>query len=64
MGRQENRARSASGDSARTATQRILSILTELPDEVVVLFVCAYPEPDDEITVTTCQRAVMVADSD
>jgi len=30
------------------------AILTELFNKIVVFLVCADPEPDDEIAITTC----------
>jgi hypothetical protein len=38
-------------------------ISAELFDKIVVFLVRADPEPHDEITATTCEGAVMVADS-
>jgi hypothetical protein len=34
-----------------------------LSDEIVVVFVCADPKPDDEIAVLLCNSAIMIADS-
>ena len=42
---------------------RELCILANLSKEIVVVFVCADPKPDDEIPVLLCNSAIMIADS-
>lgn len=35
----------------------------QLPDELVMFFVRADPEPDDALPIPTSERAIMVSDS-
>jgi len=37
--------------------------LSQLPHEVVIVFVCADPKPDDEIVVHLGNSAIVIADS-
>jgi hypothetical protein len=45
------------------ALARMVQQLSQLSHEVVVVFVRANPEPDDEIAVTTRESAIMITDS-
>jgi hypothetical protein len=40
------------------------STATQLSNEVVVVFVCANPKPDDKLTMLLCKSAIVIADSD
>ena len=42
---------------------RVANRLPQLLDEIVVLFVCANPKPDDEIAVLLCNSTIVIADS-
>jgi hypothetical protein len=52
--RNDNSEKQKQPSLSSSTTHGSLSLLAQSRDEVVVLLVCADPEPDDEIAITTC----------
>ena len=47
---------------AQTGARRAW-ILAKLSHEIVIVFACADPKPDDEIAMFLCHSAIVIADS-
>jgi hypothetical protein len=41
----------------------VVCISANLSNEIVVIFVCADPKPDDQIAVLLCNSTIMIANS-